>query len=100
MAETMSNDMYESFNEDDELMELAMVVLFGPGVGMHISPPLRIPCRTSALNGRAWVYELLRDHFAHIMKNCRILVDMFMKLCDILVGYGFAPQNPLKTGRC
>ncbi|KAL3521928.1 hypothetical protein ACH5RR_014762 [Cinchona calisaya] len=87
---------YDSSDEDDELMELATVVLFGSGTRMHSSPPLRIPCRTSALNGRAWVDEILHGHFARITKNCRIIVDMFMKLCDILVGYGFVSQNPKK----
>ncbi|KAL3527205.1 hypothetical protein ACH5RR_011861 [Cinchona calisaya] len=87
---------YDSSDEDDELMELATFVLFGSGIGMHASPPLRIPCRTSALNGRARVHEILHGYFARIMENDRITVDMFMKLCDILVSYGFVSQNPQK----
>ncbi|XP_027184172.1 uncharacterized protein LOC113782479 [Coffea eugenioides] len=73
-----------------------MVILFNPVTERLARYILPLPCRNNMLSGRAYVQELIDGHPARVLENCRITVDSFMRLCDILVSGGYVPQNPQK----
>ena len=86
-------------NEEDEdwqLIEWAVLVLFNPIAERAAGYILPLPCKNSMLSGRAYVHEVINGHPARVLENCRLTVDSFMRLCEILVSGGYVPQNPQK----
>ena len=85
-----------SRSEEDEeiILNAAAMLLFSPEAERYDGPLIKIPCRNSDMPGWKWVQELITGHPLRILENCRITVDNFMRLCDVLVGNNYVPQNP------
>ncbi|XP_071924744.1 uncharacterized protein [Coffea arabica] len=85
-----------SSDEDDLLFAAGAALLFGPHAEPYGGPIQKVPCRTSALSGRAWVEEVMSGHHTRIMDATRLNVDSFMQLCALLAECGFVPQHHQK----
>ncbi|GMP23198.1 hypothetical protein CsSME_00000882 [Camellia sinensis var. sinensis] len=53
----------------------------------------KTPCRTSILNGHAWITEPYAGHVSRFEENVCMSKDMFASLCDTLVN-DFGIQVP------
>ncbi|XP_027182107.1 uncharacterized protein LOC113780507 [Coffea eugenioides] len=91
-----SSNNADDDDDDWQLIQWAMVILFNPVAERLAGYILPLSCRNSMLSGRAYVHEVINGHPARVLENCRITVDNFMRLCDILVSGGYVPQNPQK----
>nr|XP_027109045.1 uncharacterized protein LOC113728886 [Coffea arabica] len=85
-----------SENDDEAILNGAAILLFAPEAEQYDGPLIKVPCRTGDMPGWKWVQELILGHPLRILENCRITVDNFMRLCDILVQNNYVPQNPHK----
>mgnify|MGYP004707275293 CR=1 FL=1 len=85
-----------SENDDEAILNGAAILLFAPKAEQYDGPLIKVPCRTGDMPGWKWVQELILGHPLRILENCRITVDNFMRLCDILVQNNYVPQNPHK----
>ena len=94
-----SNIYYDNDDEDWQLIQWATVILFDPVAKRAAGYIMPLPYRNSVLSGRAYVQEIIHGHPTRVLENCRITVDSFMRLCEILVSRGYVPQNPHKMIR-
>ncbi|XP_071924964.1 uncharacterized protein [Coffea arabica] len=85
-----------SENDDEAILNGAAILLFSPEAEQYNEPLIKVPCRTGDMPGWKWVKELILGHPLRILKNCRITVGNFMRLCDILVQNNYVPQNSHK----
>nr|XP_027093739.1 uncharacterized protein LOC113714142 [Coffea arabica] len=91
-----SSNNADDDDDDWQLIQWAMVILFNPVAKRLAGYILPLSCRNSMLSGRTYVHEVINGHPARVLENCRIMMDSFMRLCDILVSGGYVPQNPQK----
>ena len=81
-----SNSYGESSENDDEvILNAAALLLFSPEAEQYDGPLIKVPYRTGDMPGWKWVEELIIGHPLHILENCRITVDNFLRLCEVLV---------------
>lgn len=80
----------DSSSSDDDEMEAWKLYQLVKARKMKLN---KVPCRTSALTGHQYVREVIFGHHARSMENCRISVDTFSKLCDILREGNYMSKN-------
>ncbi|XP_027061002.1 uncharacterized protein [Coffea arabica] len=89
-----SNDEPSDDDQDALLLGLAAeLILLHPEAERYGGPKLKISHHDGLLTGRQWVEELINGHYRRIIENCRISVDNFLLLCDILKNNNYVPQN-------
>ncbi|CAI9115376.1 OLC1v1016266C1 [Oldenlandia corymbosa var. corymbosa] len=81
-SSNLNNELmdYSSSSDEEELEEWKLLRM----VKARKTKLSKTPCRTSALTGHQYVREVIFGHHARIVQNCRITVDTFSRLCDVL----------------
>ncbi|CAI9117587.1 OLC1v1018997C1 [Oldenlandia corymbosa var. corymbosa] len=81
-SSNLNNELmdYSSSSDEEELEEWKLLRM----VKTRKTKLSKTPCRTSALTGHQYVREVIFGHHARIVQNCRITVDTFSRLCDVL----------------
>ncbi|CAI9108229.1 OLC1v1007790C1 [Oldenlandia corymbosa var. corymbosa] len=81
-SSNLNNELmdYSSSSDEEELEEWKLLRM----VKARKTKLSQTPCRTSALTGHQYVREVIFGHHARIVQNCRITVDIFSRLCDVL----------------
>lgn len=71
--------MNDSSSDDDEIDEWKLYRIVQARKKI-----VKEPCRTSALTGEDYLVELIGGHSDRILDNCRITLDTFRRLCNVL----------------